>query len=80
MNDALAFCGFAALAAGLWLIYPPAALVICGALILTLGCCGAANARRDAWRKKLNDRIALAQSRGEPVRGIFQPGDSEGAD
>jgi hypothetical protein len=74
MNDAIALLGFAGLAVGLWWIYPPAALVACGSLLLLLGCSGATNDRRRQAIAKRLERIELARSRGEPIRdGIYDP-------
>ena len=37
MKDLLALAGLALLAAGLWWIYPPAALVVVGLVLLAVG-------------------------------------------
>lgn len=35
--DALCLLGLALLCVGLWMIYPPAAVIVCGAVLLRMG-------------------------------------------
>jgi hypothetical protein len=60
LYDLFALAGLALIAVGLWLIYPPAALIVTGAAILTLGIWGAKSwtsesARRSSKRQR--DRV-----------------------
>jgi hypothetical protein len=45
LPDLLVIAGMAALGAGLWLWWPPAALMVCGVLLLAMGVFG-------AWQKR----------------------------
>jgi hypothetical protein len=64
MNDLLAIAGLSSLAGGLWWIYPPAALVICGALVFALAVCGAVNERRQKVRRRLLQRVKRLRTVG----------------
>lgn len=48
--------GFAVLCYGLWSVYPPAAAIVGGALLLLGSCSAAANLRRERSRKARKER------------------------
>ena len=45
--DAMAAAGLALMGGGLWWVYPPAALIVCGLALLALGVAGAKNKEED---------------------------------
>jgi len=58
-NDAVTLVGVGLLAAGLWMVYPPAALIAVGLALVGMGLMG-------AWKKALT--LPSPQGRGDKER------------
>ena len=71
-TDLLGLTGFAALVCGLWWIYPPAALVIGGALVCALAAGGAMNRRLEQERRRLKAEARARYYRNEPAASEWE--------
>jgi hypothetical protein len=60
-NDVVTVLGMGLLAGGLWMVYPPAALIVVGLALITFGIFG-------AWHKALTPNSS-PEGRGERGKG-----------